>query len=123
MSVADARKVIGHGRLVGLSTHDRAEIDAALAAQPDYIGVGPMFASATKPGVPVRGPDLLALALERCASGGDTSVVAIGGITAANVHALVAHARGPFAVAVSSAIIGAAEPRLATRAMIEALDG
>jgi thiamine-phosphate diphosphorylase len=46
--VAAARRVLGPGRLVGVSTHDLAEARAAVAAGADYIGVGPIYATATK---------------------------------------------------------------------------
>jgi len=49
ISVAEARKIVGPDAIVGLSTHSLEQAIAAEAAQPDYIGYGPIFATATKP--------------------------------------------------------------------------
>src|SRR5262249_3317917 len=46
--VAGARRVLPFGRVVGVSTHDVGEARAAAAAGADYVGVGPVFATATK---------------------------------------------------------------------------
>jgi len=48
VSVAAARKVVGEDRLVGLSTHSPEQIERAAGV--DYIGVGPVWATPTKPG-------------------------------------------------------------------------
>ena len=50
VSVDEARAQVGDDRLVGLSTHSPAQIDAAMGAGIDYIGVGPVHATPTKPG-------------------------------------------------------------------------
>jgi len=49
ISVADARRLAGPGKLVGLSTHSPAQAKAAIDQRPDYIGFGPLFATPTKP--------------------------------------------------------------------------
>jgi thiamine-phosphate pyrophosphorylase len=58
---AAARAVVGPDRLVGLSTHSIAEVDAAAAAtgddRPDYLGVGPVNPTPTKVGRPGIGLD------------------------------------------------------------------
>jgi thiamine-phosphate diphosphorylase len=59
LSVADARRIAGGGILVGKSTHTEAQFQAALAAAPDYLAVGPMFASPTKPQNHIAGPETL----------------------------------------------------------------
>lgn len=108
MAPEEARRVLGPGLLVGLSTHDRAEAAAAAARGADYVGLGPMFPTGTKalrrdPG----GPALLRSVL------GATRlpVYPIGGITSANLPLLVA--AGARRAAVSSAICSAPEPRAA----------
>ena len=53
--VAAARAVVGPDRLVGLSTHGVAQADAAAALDADYIAVGPVHATPTKPGRPAIG--------------------------------------------------------------------
>ncbi|MGH7723785.1 MAG: thiamine phosphate synthase [Candidatus Dormibacteria bacterium] len=58
VSVGEARRVIGEDRLVGLSTHCASDIAAATAV--DYLGVGPIHATPTKPGRPAVGLGLVA---------------------------------------------------------------
>lgn len=48
-TVAEARRLIGPGKLVGLSTHSPAQARAAFEQKPDYIGFGPLFSTPTKP--------------------------------------------------------------------------
>ncbi len=84
MGVAQARSIGGHCLLVGKSTHSIAQVRAAVAEAPDYIAVGPMFTTKTKPNTSVQGPDLLVAAHEDCI----TSIVAIGGITNKNIAEL-----------------------------------
>jgi thiamine-phosphate pyrophosphorylase len=82
--VADARAIVGPERLVGLSTHSPAQIDAAAGAPVDYIGVGPVYETPTKPGRPAVGLELVRYA----AAHATTPFFAIGGISAANVDAV-----------------------------------
>ncbi len=49
LSLAEARRLAGPGKLVGLSTHSPAQARAAFAQKPDYIGFGPLFSTPTKP--------------------------------------------------------------------------
>ncbi|HYZ46334.1 MAG TPA: thiamine phosphate synthase, partial [Actinomycetota bacterium] len=50
-----ARRVLGEG-IVGLSTHSEEQVEAAVASsEPDYIAVGPVHATPTKPGRPAAG--------------------------------------------------------------------
>ncbi len=83
-TVADARATVGPERIVGLSTHSPEQVDAAADAEVDYIGVGPVHATPTKPGRPAVGLDLVRYAAAH------TSVpfFAIGGIAPANVGAV-----------------------------------
>jgi thiamine-phosphate pyrophosphorylase len=100
-----ARMVVGSDRIIGLSTHTLAELDAAIAAQPDYIAVGPMHATALKPEYGVSGVEYLRTARARTV----LPLVAIGGIGPDNARALMS--AGASCVAVCTAIIGAADPR------------
>lgn len=113
MSPADARRIVGPGRLIGLSTHTPEQFRDALVAEPDYIAVGPMFASTTKPQPHVPGPDRLARAA------GETSIpiVPIGGITPDRVGIL--KQAGAKRVCVCSAIIGAENVQAAARAFAD----
>ena len=83
---------------IGLSTHNEAQVAAALTAGVDYIGVGPVYATATK-----ENPDpVVGLAgLARAAARSSVPVVAIGGISLARVPEVLA------AGAASAAVISA----------------
>ncbi|HXK84903.1 MAG TPA: thiamine phosphate synthase [Phycisphaerae bacterium] len=115
LSLKDARRIVGPDRLIGLSTHTPEQLREAIAAAPDYIAVGPMFDSATKPQDHIAGPDLLALAVRETR----IPIVPIGGITAANAGILVQ--AGARRLCVCSAVIGAADPKMAARELLEAL--
>jgi thiamine-phosphate pyrophosphorylase len=118
-----ARAVLGADALVGVSTHSDAEIDAALAAGADYLGFGPVFATATKrttaPGaapLPApHGPQGLSRAVARARG---TPVVAIGGITAANARSLAQS--GAACVAAIGELCHAQDPEAAARALAAA---
>jgi thiamine-phosphate pyrophosphorylase len=89
--------------LVGLSTHAPAQAERAIAAGADYIAVGPVFATGTKPSArPVS------LEYVRWASAHITAPwFAIGGITLQNLDAVLA--AGARRVCVVSAILGASD--------------
>ena len=74
-AVAQARELIGPDRLIGLSTHSPAQVDAAAGADVDYIGVGPVHETPTKPGRPAVGLELVRYA----ASSASVPFFAIGG--------------------------------------------
>jgi thiamine-phosphate pyrophosphorylase len=77
MAVEDARRFLGGGAIVGLSTHDEAQVEAGLATSASYLAVGPIYGTATKDtGYTARG-----LGLIRFAAGRGRPIVAIGGIT------------------------------------------
>src|SRR6201996_4165549 len=61
LPVPVARRILGEGPLIGRSTHDPAQADAA-AGEPgvDYFCAGPVWATPTKPGRPAAGQELLA---------------------------------------------------------------
>lgn len=115
LSVSDARRIVGPAMLVGASTHSLEEARTTLVQRPDYLAVGPMFASGTKPGLSVQGPRLLSEILALT----DLPVVAIGGITAANIAILLMHR--VTRVAVCQAVIAADNPQEATQGIKQAL--
>lgn len=86
LPVAVARRILGDA-IVGCSTHARAELDAAGAARPgpDYIAVGPVHATPTKPGRPGTGLDLVSYAAA-CAA---PPWFAIGGIDRATLPSVL----------------------------------
>lgn len=93
---------------VGLSTHTPAEIDGAEA---DYVGVGPVFATPTKPGRAAVGLDLVRYASEHARQ----PWFAVGGIDLANAQAVVD--AGAERLAVVRAIGDAPDPERAARAL------
>jgi thiamine-phosphate pyrophosphorylase len=111
MAVAQAREIVGPERLVGLSTHSPAQIDAAGARDVDYIGVGPVHATPTKPGRPAVGLQLVRYA----ATNTTLPFFAIGGIDTGNVGAV--HAAGAGRVAVVRALTEADDAEAAARAL------
>ena len=110
-----ARRLLGPDKIVGVSTANLDQARRAVTDGADYVGCGPVFASTTKPKDTLAG---LAYAAE-AATTLPIPAVAISGITAANADALrdagVRHA------AVSSAVLGADDPRAAAAALIAAL--
>lgn len=127
MPVAQVREMVGPDVLIGLSTHAPTEIDAATAgfdaaagagrdvAHVDYIGVGPVYATPTKPGRPAVGLELVRYA----AGQSRLPFFAIGGIDADNVEAAVE--AGARRVAVVRAVADAADPEQAARTLRTAL--
>ena len=69
---AQARRQAGPGMVIGLSTHAPAEVMAARRSGADYIGVGPVHATPTKPGRPPVGLALVRFAAARPGSPGTT---------------------------------------------------
>jgi thiamine-phosphate pyrophosphorylase len=113
--VPEARALLGPERLVGLSTHSPEQVDAAANAAVDYIGVGPVHATPTKPGRPAVGLSLVGYA----AAHARVPFFAIGGIDAANVSEVAqAGARG---IAVVRALVDAEDPQAAAVALAAAL--
>lgn len=98
--------------ILGLSTHDRAEVGAAKGRGATYVGLGPMFPTGTKE---LRRPPRGATLLREAAEATDLPVFPIGGITAANAADLIA--AGATRLAVSSAICAAKDPRAAAASL------
>ena len=113
--VGHARALVGPQRLIGLSTHSEAQIDAA-GEGPDYIGVGPVYETPTKPGRVAVGLDLVRYASARAA----TPFFAIGGIDDRTVGGVVA--AGALRVAVVRALVDAPDPEAAARMLRQALE-
>jgi len=117
MDVAAVREIVGEQLLIGLSTHTAAEIDAVDPAIVDYIGVGPVHATPTKPGRPAVGTALVRYA----AAHSPVPFFAIGGLDAHNIGEVLA--AGAERVCVLRAIAEAPEPRSAARELRELIDG
>ncbi len=115
MGVAQAKAIGGHCLLVGKSTHSILQVRAAMAEAPDYIAVGPMFTTKTKPNTSVQGPGLLSAAHAEC----NTPIVAIGGITKTNIAEL--SAAPTLCVAICQHIISSNDVAETTKAMKQLL--
>jgi thiamine-phosphate diphosphorylase len=100
----------------GRSVHDLDETRAALADRPDYLIAGTVFPTASKPGHPGAGVELVR---EVCREAGDVPVYAIGGITVSRIPEVLR--AGAHGVAVCGAILEDNDPRRVAQAMDLAL--
>lgn len=105
--VGDAREIVGGERLIGLSTHTREQI--AEAQQSDYIGVGPVHSTPTKPGRPAVGLGLVRYAVARAS----VPFFAIGGIDVHNAPS--ARDAGASRIAVVRALTESSDPERTAR--------
>lgn len=112
IGVARARDTVGAGRLIGLSTHSETQIEDANGV--DYIGVGPVWATPTKPSYAPVGLELVRYA----AAHARVPFFAIGGIDPGN--ATEVFAAGAHGISVVRAIGRAQDPRAAATALREA---
>jgi thiamine-phosphate pyrophosphorylase len=116
MRPAQVREIVGPQMLIGLSTHAPSEIEAAASEPVDYIGVGPVHETPTKPGRPAVGVELV----EYAATHARHPFFAIGGIDAGNLGAVLD--AGAKRVCVLRAIAAAADPEAAARELRGHLD-
>jgi thiamine-phosphate pyrophosphorylase len=107
--IAAARAAAGPGKWVGRSTHSLEQARAAQAEGADYIGFGPIFTTATKPGRPAIGPDAITVMSREIT----IPAFCIGGITPENLPGLIA--RGARRVVMVSALLTAPDPTAAAR--------
>jgi thiamine-phosphate pyrophosphorylase len=116
LPVADARQIVGSGAVIGVSTHDAAQLDAALGTGADYFAVGPIYGTSTKDtGYTARGLGLVRDAASRTKA----PVVAIGGITLERAPEVIA--AGAASVAVISDLLTGGDPAARVRAFLDAL--
>lgn len=108
-SATQARTVLDASQLIGISTHQTSEITQACIAGADYLGVGPVFCSTTKSFQHFPGLSFV----EQARQHADRPWFAIGGIQASNLSTVLSH--GATRIAVSSGVIGAADPEQAAR--------
>ncbi|KAA8903870.1 putative thiamine biosynthetic bifunctional enzyme [Sphaerosporella brunnea] len=131
-SYEDARKLLGDDKIIGLSVSNKEQAEKAAAAGCDYIGVGPLYATKTKPDhSPPLGTQGLRSLLEYIATlpgpegshwggawGTKVPAVAIGGINLDNLHHVMYQSVSPqhenkkylSGIAVVSAIMASPEP-------------
>ena len=113
LPVSVVRRLLGADKIIGLSTHNVAQVQAVDSGIVDYIGMGPVFATQSKKDAdPVIGLDgLRAMVAAKTLPG-----VAIGGIK--SEHASDIRAINPDGIAVISAICGQQDINAAVRALL-----
>lgn len=130
LPIEEVRRFAGAGLLVGATAASLGAARAAVRTGADYLGLGPMYASATKPKPGQAGPELLRACLGDDETG-RLPALAISGIDAARARELAAIASqaraaregGGFGVAVCEAVCGARDPGAAAAAIRAALEG
>lgn len=114
LPVAAARRAAGDDLLLGATARDPEQAARAVADGADYLGVGPVFATTTKDGL----PDAIGLErLRAVAAAVDVPVIAIAGVTADRVAPVLA--AGAHGVAVVTAVTAADDPTGAVRTLLE----
>lgn len=115
-----ARRILGAGALVGLSTHAPAELVGALCEPVDYLSAGPVVPTPTKPGRPGTGVDYLREAADRCAARGSIPWFVTGGVTPETIAGLARAGAERFVVV--RYLTESGEPREAARRLRRAID-
>jgi len=114
MPLRCARELMGKERIIGISVSSADEALAAEKGGSDYIGVGPVFATLSKKDI---GSPLGLAGLREIRQKVKIPILAIGGISVANVADVIAS--GADGVAVISAIAAATDPKKAATEIIE----
>ncbi|KJZ74080.1 hypothetical protein HIM_06529 [Hirsutella minnesotensis 3608] len=124
MNIMEARNILGHDKIIGVSARSPKEALAACEAGADYLGIGAVYATATKTDTPaILGPEGVQAVLSALVEAGYASVptVAIGGIDTENAMSVLSGSQDPRkgldGVAVVSAIISASEPMAAAQSL------
>ena len=116
LPIEDARRMLGPERIVGISTHSIAQARAAEKAGADYIGVGPVFPTGTKPG---RAAVTTAYVAEAAAEI-RIPFFAIGGIHPGNADEVLA--AGAKRLCTVSAVVGSPDPAAVCRDLRERIE-
>ncbi|MFH1603731.1 MAG: thiamine phosphate synthase [Pseudomonadota bacterium] len=116
MPVAAARRVLPPTALVGVSTHTEPQVRAAASDLPDYIAVGPMFETRTKPRTPIAGPEMLVAARRETS----LPLVAIGGIDEHNAEQVLSAT--PCTLCVCTFVIADDNPQAAASRLCAIID-
>jgi len=112
-----ARTVLGKSKIIGKSCHSLEQAKKAEAEGVDYIGIGPIFKTTTKPGLEPIGLEVI----NNVKKSVFIPFVSIGGINKTNVGSILG--RGASCIAVASAIICSDKPREVSRQLKNILDG
>lgn len=122
MPVAEARKVLGPGKILGATANTYDDLKAAVKAGADYVGLGPFRFTTTKKNLsPVLGTEGYRRILAQCREDGiETPVVAIGGITESDIPQVMQ--TGVAGIAVSGSILRAVDPVAETARLISTIE-
>lgn len=110
LPAAQARRVLGSDKLIGVSTHSLEQAQDARDGGADFIVFGPVF---TTPSKVAYGPPQGLQQLANIVQATDLPVIAIGGINVTNLPSVLQE--GAHGVAMIRAVLEAAEPEAATR--------
>ncbi len=117
LPVAAARRLLGEDKLVGCSVHNVASALQCAQAGADFVHVGTLYATDSKPGRAPAGPQLV----RDVAAAVDIPVIGVGGISAQNASTVMT--AGAHGVAVISALLDAPDTSEAAHHLIRALNG
>jgi len=121
LAPADARRLVGADRIVGVSTHSISQLDEAMQQPIDYVAVGPVFGTASKDtGYDAVGLTLVEAAAARARPRG-LGVVAIGGITLERAGDVIK--AGATSVAIISDLLSTGDARARVRQYLDKLGG
>lgn len=112
--ISIARQILGPNKIIGRSTTNPHELQNAIKEGADYVGVGPVYKTPTKPGKAPVGLDYVRYAAQHC----PIPWFAIGGIDSSNIESVIA-ADGK-RVAVVRSIMAADDPQIATESLLKA---
>lgn len=118
MAVAEVRRRIGPDMILGLSIGTVELAEALDASVVDYVGVGPVFPTSTKPGHP---PAIGYQGLKEVTDASSVPVVAIGGLKVQHVGETLE--TGVDGLAIVSAVCGQPDPRQAAADLVSAVAG
>lgn len=114
--IAIARKILGANKIIGRSTTNPHELEKAIKEGADYVGVGPVYKTPTKPNKAPAGLDYVRYAAKHS----PIPWFAIGGLNTDNIkNVIAAEAHG---VAVVRAIMSASDPQATTKNLLMAFD-
>ena len=109
-----ARQLLGEDKIVGISAGNWEEAEWAMSQRPDYLGIGPIYATATKQDA---GEAIGTSLIEKVKERWSIPVVGIGGIQSSNAAAVIR--AGAEGVAVVSAITTHTDPRASASRLLE----
>ncbi|HAB29475.1 MAG TPA: thiamine phosphate synthase [Gemmatimonadetes bacterium] len=112
----EARRLLGGGRLLGVSVHSESEAVEATRSGADYLFFGPLFETPSHPGAAASGAEVVDRVLSRV----DLPVVGIGGVTPQRAATVIAS--GAHGVAAIRGIWDTPSPREAVQVYLDAVE-